>query len=119
MPQPLPIITFKRYSDGPDQNERTGAFDLHGNRLPDDLGTIVKRARKAQGRTLEGLSAIVGTTKSHIWAIENGHTPNPGFHLMMAICAALNLDPCGLHQLTAPAVTPEHLDDSQTPMKRE
>lgn len=115
MPQPLPIITFKRYSDGPDQAERTGAFDLHGNRLPDDLGAVIKRARIDQGRTLEALGEAVGTTKSHIWEIENGHTPSPRFHLMMAICSALNLDPRGLHELTAPAAPdlnkPEQSDE--------
>lgn len=110
MPQPLPIITFRRYSDGPYQSERTGAFDLQGNRLPDDLGSVIRHARKAQGRTLEALGAIVGTTKSHIWEIENGHTPSPRFHLMMSICSALNLDPRGMHEMLTPAVKSDPLE---------
>lgn len=43
------------------------------------LGEFIKKRRKAKKLTLQQVAAMAGTSKSHIWELENGRTPNPGF----------------------------------------
>ncbi|MEQ3620550.1 MAG: helix-turn-helix transcriptional regulator [Marinobacter sp.] len=63
--------------------EANQAGEVSGLVLADRL----KCARKNAGLTLQGLADLVGTSKSHIWTIEQGNT-SPGFSMVCKICRA-------------------------------
>ncbi|MBK0397605.1 helix-turn-helix transcriptional regulator [Limibaculum sp. M0105] len=58
---------------------------------PPALAELVRRARKRQGLTLEGLSALCGVSKSMLSQIERGAV-NPTFTTVWNITRALGID---------------------------
>ena len=87
--------TFKR---------STKLIVLLKNPMASALGEKIRTARKAKRLSLEGLAALVESSKSYMWELENRDNPNPGRDMLTRLAAALD-------------VTPEHLfsDGSTTP----
>ncbi len=55
------------------------------------LREYVRQKRKALGWTLEDLARHADTTKSHVWAIENGRAPNPTVQMVDKLARALGV----------------------------
>ena len=103
-------VSFHRYSDGPQQDKRTGWFNIDGSKIErKTLGHLIKTHRMQRGITLEALATLSGTSKGHLWGVENDRVPNPSFALVMSILSALHLNAndVWLATIPAPAVKPE------------
>lgn len=58
-----------------------------------DIGSRVHLLRSAYGYSLQDLADKVGTSKSHIWEIEQSRTKNIGSMTLLNICDALETTP--------------------------
>ena len=56
-----------------------------------EIGALMRRARKASGRSQEDLAKPLGMSRATISAIENGTVGEIGVRKLMALCAALGL----------------------------
>jgi transcriptional regulator with XRE-family HTH domain len=54
------------------------------------IGPAIKARREAVGRSLEEVAADAGTSKSHIWALEQGRSKNPTILMLLNVCEALS-----------------------------
>jgi len=55
------------------------------------IGALLRRARKASGRSQAELAKPLGMSRATISAIENGTVGEIGVRKLMALCAALGL----------------------------
>ena len=55
------------------------------------IGSILREARKAGGQSQQELAQPLGMSRATISAIENGTVSEIGIRKLMALCAALNL----------------------------
>lgn len=67
-----------------------------------EIGTLMRGARKASGRSQEELAKPLGMSRATISAIENGTVGEIGVRKLMALCAALGLSV----QVSAPEKRP-------------
>jgi HTH-type transcriptional regulator / antitoxin HipB len=58
----------------------------------ESLGTAIREARRAAGRTQADLAASLGMSRATISAIENGTIQEIGVRKLAALCAAIGLD---------------------------
>ena len=56
-----------------------------------EIGSLLRGARKAKGRSQEELAKPLGMSRATISAIENGTVGEIGVRKLMALCAALGL----------------------------
>lgn len=85
---------------------------------PPALGPIVRRARKANGLTLDQVAARTGLSKSLVSQIERGIV-NPTFAVVWRLTQALGLELSALDPDTSPeSRVIEHLHHYATPEKR-
>ena len=56
-----------------------------------EIGALMRRARKASGRSQEDLAKPLGMSRATISAIENGTVGEIGVRKLMALCVALGL----------------------------
>lgn len=57
-----------------------------------ELGVIIREARKQQAMTQAELSELLGMSRATISAIENGTVTEVGIRKVMAICSILGLE---------------------------
>jgi transcriptional regulator with XRE-family HTH domain len=69
------------------------------------LGDKIRAARKAKKLSLESLAALVGSSKSYMWELENRENANPGAEVLSRIASAL--DVTTEHLLSRSPDTPE------------
>lgn len=50
-----------------------------------ELGGMLRKARESRGWSLQEAADIIGTTKGHLHALENGAADNPGLKLVAAL----------------------------------
>lgn len=55
------------------------------------IPSTVKRIRKENGLTLQGLADKAGLSKSYVWEIENGNAPSPSLTTGFAIADSLGV----------------------------
>lgn len=55
------------------------------------MGQRIKERRAAFGMSLQELAEKAGSSKAHIWALENGQVENPSIVLIMRVASALVL----------------------------
>lgn len=68
------------------------------------LGERIKTHRTAAGMTLQRVAELVGTTKSHVWEMENGRVPNPSLWMVKGIANAFGYTVSGFIGETATTV---------------
>ncbi|MDR5801156.1 helix-turn-helix transcriptional regulator [Caballeronia sp. LZ001] len=56
-----------------------------------NLSDMVRNRREALGMTLEEVADAAGSSKSHIWSIENDRTQNVSLHMATRLSVALGL----------------------------
>lgn len=56
-----------------------------------NLGELIKKARKANGLTLEELAEATSTSKSYIWGLENNKDVNPSIQHCAKLSLALGI----------------------------
>ena len=56
-----------------------------------ELHLIFREARKGTGETLQHAADAIGTTKSHLWELEQGY--NPGYKLLCEIVCHYGIEP--------------------------
>jgi DNA-binding XRE family transcriptional regulator len=59
--------------------------DIIGN-----IGPAMQRRRAVLDISLDEVAKRAGTSKSHIWELENGRSVNPTIRMLLAVAAALN-----------------------------
>lgn len=55
------------------------------------LGELIHRERAAWGLSLQGLADKAGSTKAHIWDLEQGRASNPTVRTLLGLSDALRL----------------------------
>lgn len=50
-----------------------------------ELGSRIRELREKKKQTLQQVAKGASTTKSHIWAMEQGQSPNPTIGLVLAL----------------------------------
>ena len=63
----------------------------HHGRLPQEIRTAIRQARRAQGRSQLDVARDVGLTQKHVSNIETGKVV-PRFDTLLEVAWALNLD---------------------------
>jgi HTH-type transcriptional regulator/antitoxin HipB len=58
----------------------------------DEIGQVIRKARKTQQLTQAQLSASLGMSRATLSAIENGTVPEIGIRKILALCDALGLE---------------------------
>jgi transcriptional regulator with XRE-family HTH domain len=56
-----------------------------------NIGPAIKARREATGRSLEEVATAAGTSKSHIWSLEQGRSKNPTLLMLLNVCEALSI----------------------------
>lgn len=56
-----------------------------------NIATAIKRRRTQLNMSLVEVAQMAGTSKSHIWALEQGRTGNPTLGMAMSLCSALSM----------------------------
>jgi transcriptional regulator with XRE-family HTH domain len=69
------------------------------------LGEKIRAARKLKRLSLEGLAALVASSKSYMWELENRDSANPGADVLSRIADAL--DVTTEHLLSRTAESPD------------
>lgn len=59
--------------------------------FPSNISAAIRRRRSELGLTLDEVATRVGTSKSHIWSIEQGRSVNPTLAMAIALCDALSI----------------------------
>lgn len=57
--------------------------------MPTPLGDRIREIRRKRGLTLEGLAAMVSSSKSYMWEIENKNVARPSAEKLARIATAL------------------------------
>lgn len=55
-----------------------------------NIGPAMKRRRKELAVSLEEVASRAGTSKSHIWDLEQGNSVNPTILMLLSVASALN-----------------------------
>lgn len=58
----------------------------------DEIGQVIRKARKTHQLTQTQLSASLGMSRATLSAIENGSVPEIGIRKILALCDALGLE---------------------------
>ncbi|MFM8340686.1 MAG: helix-turn-helix domain-containing protein [Methylomonas sp.] len=58
----------------------------------DEIGRVIRKARKAHQLTQAQLSASLGMSRATLSAIENGTVPEIGIRKILSLCDALSLE---------------------------
>lgn len=66
----------------------------------DDIGQVIREARKSKGLSQDDLGKSLGMSRSTISGIENATVPEIGIRKILSICAALGLE-LSAHQKTS------------------
>jgi transcriptional regulator with XRE-family HTH domain len=61
------------------------------NRKQTEIAKLIALARELKGWTLRDLEKETKISNALISQIETGHVKDPGFHTVMALCAALGI----------------------------
>jgi transcriptional regulator with XRE-family HTH domain len=62
---------------------------------PQEVGKIIKAARRKAGLTQETLSGLAGINRTHLSAIENGKRL-PTLEILFRLCSALKVNICDM-----------------------
>ena len=65
----------------------------------------LQAAREAKGWSLQEASDMLGTTKSHLHAMESGHSDNPTLRLVAALVIVYGLRPEAIVASVIPSLT--------------
>ena len=66
----------------------------------DDIGQVLRQARKSKGLSQNDLGKSLGMSRSTISSIENATVPEIGIRKILSMCAALGLE-LSAHQKTS------------------
>lgn len=79
-------------------------------KIASHMGPFIKRRRAALRLSLQTVADLIGCTKSHVWALENGLGTNPSIGMALALCRALQ---CNLNSLLGVDVSQPNFTDRE------
>jgi len=69
------------------------------------LQTLLRKARESKGWSLQEAADVLGTTKSHLHAMESGQSDNPTLRLVAALVIVYGLRPEAIVASVIPSLT--------------
>ena len=78
--------------------------------LPASMALAIQKRRKELGMSLDDVAKAAGTSKSHVWELEQGRAANPTIEMAMSLCRALSMS---LNQLLGRDVSQPSLTEQE------
>lgn len=75
-----------------------------------NIGPSIKKRRAEIGVSLDEVATRAGTSKSHIWELEQGRSVNPSIRMLISVAAALNTS---INTLLGADISQPMLSDSE------
>ena len=55
------------------------------------IALAIKKRRKELGLSLDAVAKAAGSSKSHVWELEQGRASNPTIEMALSLCSALSM----------------------------